>query len=401
MSDETTVLIRRPRRIEAPEPEEGRPLAVTAMLAVLHAVAGSLATAMVVALIGWYLADAGSHGQATGALRVGADGWLLGHGATVSAAGVPLGITPLGLAALILAFGHRAGRRAGSTLAAVPDDRRLGSALAVATAAYVMITIVVALLAAHGDGEVAIGQAIVGSAIVCVLGVGSGLAVGGGSAAGWWQRVPGHVRSVLRGALTAAALLLAAATALVGVAIAVSFSQTANVFSDLQLSFGNALMVLLAAALLVPNAALLAVAYLAGPGFAVGTGTSVSVSAVTFGPLPAFPLLAALPADGTPPGWFAVLYAVPVLCAAVGAGLAQARYAVPAWDSAALRGFAAGVGGAVAMWLLIALAGGPMGTGRLTDIGAPLGETLVVLVGGMGIGGLIGGLATAVVQRRR
>ena len=35
------------------------------------------------------------------------------------------------------------------------------------------------------------------------------------------------------------------------------------------------------------------------------------------------------------------------------------------------------------------------------DIGAPLGETLVVLVGGMGIGGLVGGLATAFVQQRR
>ena len=401
MSDETTVLIRRPRRVDPPDPEEGRPLAMAAALAVLNAVTGSLAIAMAVALAGWYLADAGSHGQATDALRIGADAWLLGHGATVSAAGVPLGITPLGLAALILAFGHRAGRRAGGTLSYVPDDRRLGGALAVAAAAYVMAAIVVALVAAHGDGEVDLGQAIVGSAIVCLLGVGSGIAVGCGRAAAWWTLVPGHVRSVLRGALAAAGLLLVAGTVLVGAALAVSFSQTANVFSDLELSFGNALMVLLAAALLVPNAALLAVAYIAGPGFTIGTGTTVSASAVALGPLPAFPLLAALPVDGTPPSWFAAVYAVPVLCAAFAAGLAQARYAVPAWDSAALRGFATGIGGAAVVWLLVVFAGGPMGTGRMADIGAPEGETLVVLFGGMGIGGLIGGLATAFVQRRR
>ncbi|HEX7738189.1 MAG TPA: DUF6350 family protein [Marmoricola sp.] len=402
MSDETTVLIRRPGRILLHDPQdEGRPLAVTVVVAVARAIGGSLLVAMVVALVGWYLADAGAHGQATGALRIGADGWLLGHGATVSAGGVPLGITPIGLAALILAFGHRCGRRAGSTLSYVPDDRRLGSALAAGVAAYVMAAIVIALVASRGDADVNIGQAILGSAIVCVLGVGSGVAVGSGRALQWWESVPGHVRAVLRGAATGALLLVVAGAVLVAVSLAVSFNQTANVFTDLDLSFGNALMVLLAAATLVPNAALLGVAYLAGPGFAVGTGTTVTASTVTLGPLPAFPLLAALPSDGTPPAWLACVYAVPIVCAAVGAGLAQAHYAVPAWDSAALRGFASGVCGALGVWILIGFAGGPMGTGRMAHIGAPLGQTLVVLVGGMGIGGLLGGLVMAFVQRRR
>jgi hypothetical protein len=42
-----------------------------------------------------------------------------------------------------------------------------------------------------------------------------------------------------------------------------------------------------------------------------------------------------------------------------------------------------------------------MGTGRLADIGAPLGEVLVTAVGGMCLGGLVGGLVVALVQRRR
>lgn len=402
MSDETTVLIRRSGRILMPGPEEeGRPLAVTVLIAVAQAIAGSLAVAMAIGLVGWYLADAGAHGQATDALRVGAYGWLLGHGATVSAAGVPLGITPFGLTALVIAFGHRCGRRAVASMTYVPDDRRLGSAVGVGAAAYVIVSILVALLATRTDAEIDIGQAILGSAVVCILGVGSGVALGCGRAAQWWELVPGHVRSALRGALASVLFLVAAGAVLVGVGLVVSFSQAANVFADLDLSFGNALMLLLAAAVLVPNAALLAVSYLAGPGFAVGTGTSVTAASVTLGPLPAFPLLAALPPEGTPPGWLAGVYAVPVLCAVAGAGLAQARYAVPAWDSAALRGFASGVGGAVLAWALVALAGGPMGTGRMAHIGAPMGQTLVVLVGGMGVGGLLGGLAVALVQRRR
>jgi hypothetical protein len=95
-----------------------------------------------------------------------------------------------------------------------------------------------------------------------------------------------------------------------------------------------------------------------------------------------------------------VLLGVPPLCAAVGAGLAQRRYAVTAWDSAALRGFGSGLGAGLACWVLVSIAGGPMGTGRLADLGAASGEVLVAAAGGMSIGGLLGGLVVAVRQRR-
>ena len=52
MSDETTVLIRRPGRILLHDPQdEGRPLAVTVVVAVARAIGGSLLVAMVVALV--------------------------------------------------------------------------------------------------------------------------------------------------------------------------------------------------------------------------------------------------------------------------------------------------------------------------------------------------------------
>ena len=92
--------------------------------------------------------------------------------------------------------------------------------------------------------------------------------------------------------------------------------------------------------------------------------------------------------------------AVPVLVAVVGAVLAQRAYRVPAYDSAALRGFGCGFGAAVLTTLAIALAGGPMGTGRMADIGAPLGEVLVSSVAAMSISGLVAGVVTAWWQRR-
>jgi len=74
---------------------------------------------------------------------------------------------------------------------------------------------------------------------------------------------------------------------------------------------------------------------------------------------------------------------------------------VTAYDSAALRGFGSGLGGALLITLAIALAGGPMGTGRMADIGAPVGEVVVAAMMAMSLGGLVAGVATAWWQRRR
>ena len=121
---------------------------------------------------------------------------------------------------------------------------------------------------------------------------------------------------------------------------------------------------------------------------------------MTLGPVPAFPLFAALPGSGPTPGWAVAVLAVPVVVGAVGAVLAQRAYRVPAYDSAALRGFGCGFGGALISTLAISLAGGPMGTGRMADIGAPVWEVLVAAVMAMSMGGLVAGVVTAWWQRR-
>ena len=65
----TVRLPRRPARAGEP----GRPLSATAALGGAMAVAITLVLCMSLALISWFLADAGAHGQTTDALRVGAD----------------------------------------------------------------------------------------------------------------------------------------------------------------------------------------------------------------------------------------------------------------------------------------------------------------------------------------
>ena len=110
----------------AGEPE-GRPLTVTAAIAAVGAAGTTMVTFMGLAVIGWFLADAGAHGQTTDALRVGADVWLVGHGAQLTASGVPLGIVPLTVTAVLAVVLFRFGRWAGVTAQPVDDDRTVAA----------------------------------------------------------------------------------------------------------------------------------------------------------------------------------------------------------------------------------------------------------------------------------
>src|SRR5205085_2434701 len=98
-------------------------------------------------------------------------------------------------------------------------------------------------------------------------------------------------------------VVFAAAAVLLSVALVLRLDTAANVLSRLHADTTGGLLYVVLVATVAPNAVLLGGSYLLGPGFAVGTGTVVSTSVVTLGPVPAFPLLAALPTDTTPSAW--------------------------------------------------------------------------------------------------
>lgn len=382
------------------EAPRGRSLTLSAALAALGALGTTMLLCMALAVVGWFLADAGAHGETPDALLVGADVWLVAHGASLTVSGVPLSIVPLGASALIAMVLLRSVRWAAATSRPVEDDRAVLLAATVFTGIYVVVAVVTCVLLTQGAASPSLGRTVVGSFLLSGTVATLGLASGTGCLRGWVQVVPGWVRSVLHGGLVAFLALVGAAAVLVAVALLLRINEAASVTSQLQLGAGDYVMYALVTAALAPNAVLLGSAYLLGPGFAIGTGTVVSPTLVSLGPVPAFPLLAALPADGPTPSWVLGLMGVPVLAGAAGAVLAQRAYGVTAYDSAALRGFGGGLTGAVLITLAIALAGGPMGTGRMADIGAPVGEVLVAAVMAMSLGGLLAGLVTAWWQRR-
>jgi hypothetical protein len=121
-------------------------------------------------------------------------------------------------------------------------------------------------------------------------------------------------------------------------------------------------------ALLLPNAALTAIGYVSGPGFAVGAGSSVSLAGSHTGALPSLPLLAAVPQGPAPTSLR--LLAVAVLILAGGA----AGWSVARGQTTALRAAGAGAVSGVVAGLLaaigVAVAGGPAGVGRMGTVGA-------------------------------
>lgn len=380
-----------------------RPLAVGAACAGAVAAGAVLLGCMVLALIGWFASDAGAHGDTRDALRVGTDGWLVGQGAhlhlTTGAVSASITAVPLGLTLLCVYVAHRLGAWAAAT-SAVEDLRGLGLGAIVLSSVYALVALVCAVVASTTTAEVGLLGSFGGAFLVALVGGGTGLLRGSGDVVNWRARVPETVRAIGTGAVAIALLLVAAASLLLAVALLLDLGAAANVLSRLHADVSGGLLYTVLVAAVAPNAVLLSGSYLLGPGFAVGTGTMVSPASVVLGPVPAFPLLAALPSPGTPPGWLAGLVAAPVVAAFAGVLLMLRRHPVLTYEAGAGRGLGAGVLAGLLVTLLIALAGGAVGPGRMADVGADLLATLISATVAMGVGGLVGGVAATWWARR-
>lgn len=396
-----TELLTRPRArtasvaAERPQP----PLWWRALAAGLGASLGVLALCMALGLAAWFASDAGAHGDTRDAIRVGAGAWLMAHGSGLQLAGATVTAVPLGLSALCLLAAARAARWAVRTSG---EEDVAGTVLGgvVLVGVYTLVTLATTLLAGTPEARPGLGRAVVGGLLVAALGGGGGLLLASRSTRAVLTRLPAGVRAVTSGALAASLLMVAAGSALTVVTLLLDLGEAANVLSRLHPDAAGAALYTVLVAAAAPNAALLGGAYLLGPGFAVGTGTLVSPTAVVLGPLPAFPLLAALPAPGLPPAWTTALLAVPVLAGLLTGLLLGRRHPTRGYEVGALRGLAAGVAGAALLTALTVLAGGSVGPGRMADVGVAGLDVLVSAVVALGGGGLVGGvLATWRVRR--
>jgi hypothetical protein len=368
----------------------------------------TLAACLGVGVVGWFLTDGGAHGQPRDGLRTGGMAWLMAHGSGVQVDGVPVTAVPLGLTVICAWVTWRFGLRVGESVAghgpdaeALADGQRDVTVPVTAglfTAAYVIVAVLVYVFAA---GSQELGPVILWSIALAGLVGGAAITVGSGRAAVWLSLAPAAARATAYTMGVMLVFFLAASAIAFVVALLLDLGTALNVLSRLHTDTGDAVLFGLLTLIVLPNAVLFSGAYLLGPGFAVGTGTLVSPSVVAVGPVPMFPLLAALPDNGPTPAWTPCLVVVPVLCAAAAAVWAGRRHPNTAWDQGALRGGLAGVLTGVVFGLLALVAGGAVGPGRMADVGPEAGQVLVHGIVSFGIGGLVGGLLVTWWSRRR
>lgn len=360
-----------------------RPAALSGVLAAAIVFGAGVVLCTGLAVVVWLASDAGS---APDAMRAGAGFWLAAHGSGVTVGTATITIVPLGVPVLAAVALGTATRRLGG-----PGGTGGVPALVAGTAlAYGAMLAATAVMA--GSHAVSFSPVRVGL-IGCVLAaaaatVGGALAEGGLRA--HWRAVPEVVRGVTVGCGAALAGMLAVATLVVLLGLAIGFRDVAATFDALGPGFlGGAALVLLCV-LVLPNAVLLAVAVLLGPGFAIGSGTSVTLTQVRLGDLPAVPLVAALPDPGTQPAWVGALGVLPVLAGVLGGVLAvrDAQETLSLYDALA-RGCMAGGAAGVLLGLAVTAAGGAAGPGRMADVGAVM-WCVPIAVAAMAVGGTAG-----------
>ncbi|MGN6794091.1 MAG: cell division protein PerM [Streptosporangiaceae bacterium] len=352
-------------------PERIRRLLASGASAACMAAGLGLVVVTMLVLAGWIAAPHFGLGL-IGVVRTATVLWLVGHHVTVHVSGAgEIGMLPLGLVALPGTLLWRAGRAIVRGHQVTSLREAVAAALAVAVP-YAALAGALAVASRSNLAAASIPQALLASFAIAFVAAGFGAAR---ALAPWAQLgalVSARTRSVLSGAAGALAVLIAAGAMATALALAGDVHRFSDVYRTLDPGLVGAGLLLLAQFAYLPNAVLWAVAYMLGPGFAVGAGTVAAPTGSVLGPMPAFPLLAALPAGahGSGPGWLgAVMLAFPYLAGAFG-GLLVVRIApTTVLESAPMRGFCCGLLTGLTLGIGAAFAGGPLGDGRMAAVG--------------------------------
>lgn len=348
--------------------------------------------------------------------RASVDLWLVGHGVDITmvldpataasfgfvGAGAPVTITiaALGFALMTVLLGVRAGRRIAET-----RFRALGELASLGTFGFVSFA--VTFSTRHPDASPSLWQGTVLPTVVFAVGLALGVWRTRRELDGapprfadpsrrWRPDVRATAVLALRGGAAAAAgIIVLAALALAG-AIAVSYAKIITLYESLHTEVLGGIAVTLGQVAFLPNMVIWAASWLIGPGFALGTGSSVSPLGTQLGPLPAIPILGALPAGQFTFGFLGLLIPV-VVGFLVGVVLGPAFKGAAAGGFVVLAGVGVGVVGGVVLGLLAWFSAGAAGPGRLAQVGPDPWAVGLAAAVELGISATIGLLT---IQRR-
>ncbi|WP_235977741.1 cell division protein PerM [Flavimobilis rhizosphaerae] len=314
-------------------------------------------------------------------VQVGLALWLLGHGVPVAVGGTTISMVPLGLSLLCAFVLHASARR---------SMRPAAAAYGAGIAAYAGATVLLVLVAGLA-GVPQLVMAALGGAVVAALGLGSGYVTHpeGPRLAGVLEpltsRLPAWLRLGMRAGFIATALGVGAATVLLVVWVFAGRGPTLDIVESLGVTGFDAVALAAAQSLFAADLVLWALAWISGVGFSFGTGTLFSPTTAVAGPMPVVPLVGAIP-TGQPVAAWVVVPAVVVLVGVVAGIFVHRSVADRAWTT--LLGALLTVAGTtgVTVGVLVSLASGGVGPGRMQDVGADAFVVGLVVAGEVLVG---------------
>jgi Family of unknown function (DUF6350) len=324
------------------------------------------------------------------ALSVGSCVWLLANGAQLSSGPATISVTPLLLttASLMIAtiaarrilmqLDHRRPRRFKGSGGLRRDVVDAGLTFA---SSYAAVGLVVALATAGDPLHASVLGSVVGTAVVGAVSVLSALAlefrgeigsVAPDLAGALEARVPIHLRRAIRSGLWGAFVIFGAGLALTVVMVVMHLGRIGRLYDALGADPVGVVMLSLGQLMVLPNIALWAASWMAGPGFGLGEGTAITWSHSNPGLLPLIPGLGAVPAPGPLPAglWLSVL--VPVAAGGlVGWRALRVLARLSSWQAKVETAASGCLVAALVLTLASVLAGGSLGAARLSGLGAP------------------------------
>jgi len=399
------------------------------VIRLLSAALGALQSLVLVAIVAvpglligslvWAV-DFGMAGEWGWSYRAAAGFWLLGHGvpievtldpAWVASLGLPesasalvLSLPPIGVALVTAVFAFAGGRRL--TELAYPGWGLVGGVAAAGALAALLAWSASTEAAAANPVRAALQVAFL-FLVFLALGMRSeqvSAELPQGRVSTWVseqldRQVVRNLALALRAAVGVAMVMLIAGAALTLFALVTGYARVMTMYQSLHAGVLGGLAVTLVQAALMPAVTVWSAAWLAGPGFVVGTGSAVSPFGTALGPLPALPIFGALPEQAPTLGFAGLL--VPVLAGFVGAALLRRRLVGEVESVPGRIGLGALIGlcSGLVMAVVAALASGSIGPGRLAEVGPePVSVFLAVTVLA-GVGAIVA-LAAPLRERR-
>ena len=185
------------------------------------------------------------------------------------------------------------------------------------------------------------------------------------------------VRSLIGPALRAGTaittMLLMFSAFVIAILIGLNWIEITRLYESVQVSILGAVVLTAGQLAILPNIIIYGASWFTGVGFSIGAGSLISPLGSQVGPMPAVPLLGALPVGRLD---FGMVSIVVVLLAAFIATIAIRKSAdeirfefATAWSAAISLGFSIALVSSLQLGLLALLASGGAGPGRLSEIG--------------------------------